>query len=169
MGQIKHGIIHTHTSNSVKDSVLSPTELVTRAAELGAPAAVLSDHGTLTGVFEFMRAAKTAGIKGIPGVEAYIQEDDTTVFKRSHMMLIPVDHTGYRAISKAVTRSNTRMFNEIPCMNLAILRECFGPGTVGHGHVISTSACMGGILSRILLSDRDLEKDLESHKAKLDK
>lgn len=118
MGQIKNGIIHAHTSNSVKDSTLSPSELVKRASELGAPAVVLSDHGVLTGVYEFMRAAKTTGIKGIP------------------------------------------------CMNIAILQECFGPGTTGYGHVISTSACVGGVLSRVLMSDRDLERDLETLREK---
>ena len=169
MGLIKHGIIHTHTGNSVKDSVLSPTDLVKRAAELGAPAVVLSDHGVLTGVFEFMRAAKENGIKGIPGVEAYVQEDDTTGFKRSHFMLIPMDYIGYKAISKATTRSYSRLIDGMPCMNMAILQECFGVGTEGHGHVISTSACMGGILSRILLSDIDLEKDLRTYREKLNK
>ncbi|MDR0286413.1 MAG: PHP domain-containing protein, partial [Clostridiales bacterium] len=160
MGLIKYGIIHTHTSNSVKDSVLSPTELVKRASELGAPAVVLSDHGILTGVFEFMRAAKAAGIKGIPGVEAYIQEDETTEFKRSHLLLIPIDYTGYQAISQAVTRSNTRLFGGTPCMNMAMLLEYFGPGASGHGHVIASTACIGGILSKVLLLDRELEKDL---------
>ncbi|MDR0287570.1 MAG: PHP domain-containing protein, partial [Clostridiales bacterium] len=161
MEKIKHGIIHTHTSNSVKDSVLSPTNLVKRASELGAPAVVLSDHGVLTGVFEFMRTARETGIKGIPGVEAYIQEEDTTVFKRSHLLLIPMDYTGYMAISQAVTLSNSRLFKGTPCMNMMILKECFGYGVTSHGHVIATSACMGGILSKILLADRDLEKDLK--------
>lgn len=166
MGQIKYGIIHAHTSNSVKDSVLSPADLVKRASELGAPAVVLSDHGVLTGVYEFMRAAKANGIKGIPGVEAYIQEDDTTAYRRSHLLLIPTNYTGYQAISQAVTRSNTRLFKGIPCMNTAILQECFGSGHAGHGHVIATSACVGGILSRVLLSDRDLERDLETLREK---
>ena len=167
MGNIKHGIIHTHTDNSVKDSVMSPTQLVEKASELGAPAIVLSDHGVLTGVFEFMRASKKYGIKGIPGVEAYYQEDNTTIFKRSHILLIPTDYVGYKAISKAVTISNTRLFNGIPCMNMDILQQCFGVDTCGHNHVIVTSACVGGILSKILLSDIDLEKDIVKLREKL--
>ena len=105
MGKIKYGIIHTHTDNSIQDSALSPTQLVQKAATHGSPAVALTDHGTLTGVYEFMRAAEEAGIKGIPGVEAYIQEDDATAYKRSHLVLIPMDYTGYRAIAKAVTVS----------------------------------------------------------------
>lgn len=161
--KIKDGIIHAHTDNSLHDSVLTPEQLVKRAAEYGAPAVVLTDHGTLTGVFAFLRAAKEYNIKAIPGVEAYIQEDDETTYKRSHMLLIPKNYAGYQAIMRAVTKSNTRMHGEIPCMNIAMLYEFFGKGTQGHGNVIATSACVGGILSRILLMDRDLEKD----KAKL--
>ena len=167
MGKIKYGIIHTHTDNSIQDSALSPTQLVQKAAEYGAPAVVLTDHGTLTGVYEFMRAAEEAGIKGIPGVEAYIQEDDATVYKRSHMVLIPTDYTGYRAIAKAVTASNNRLFRGTPCMDLNILQQYFGEAATGHGHVIATSACIGGILSRIMLMDRDMEQEIQKLKAKL--
>jgi len=167
MGQIKHGLIHTHTDNSVKDSTLNPAALVKRAAELGAPAVVLSDHGTLTGVYAFMNAAKAHGVKGIPGVEAYLQEDGDTAWSRSHLLLIPTDYQGYQAISQAVTRSNTRLFNGIPCMCMAILKECFGPGSSGHGHVIATSACMGGVLAKALLADRNMERDRKKLTEKL--
>ena len=167
MGQIKYGIIHAHTDNSVKDSVLSPTKLIKRAAELGAPAVVLSDHGVLTGVYEFMNAAKTVGIKGIPGIEAYLQEDDDTAWNRSHLLLIPTDYQGYQAISQAVTKSNTRLFKGTPCMCIAILKECFGPGSSGHGHVIATSACVSGVLAKVLLSDRNMERDREKFQEKL--
>lgn len=167
MGKIKYGIIHTHTDNSIQDSALSPTQLVQKAATHGSPAVVLTDHGTLTGVYEFMRAAEEAGIKGIPGVEAYIQEDDATAYKRSHLVLIPMDYTGYQAIAKAVTASNNRLFRGTPCMDFDILQQYFGESALGHGHVIATSACVGGILSRILLMDRDMEQEIHKLASKL--
>lgn len=167
MSRIQYGIIHTHTDNSLNDSVMSPKQLVDKAAELGAPAVVLTDHGTLTGVFAFLKAAEENGIKGIPGVEAYMQEDDASDYTRSHLVLIPKDYTGYQAIFRAVTKSNTRFFSDKPCMNMAMLEEYFGAGVSGHGHVIATSACMGGILAKTLLMDRMLEEDLQKQKAKL--
>lgn len=167
MGKIKYGIIHTHTDNSIQDSALSPTQLVQKAATHGSPAVALTDHGTLTGVYEFMRAAEEAGIKGIPGVEAYIQEDDATAYKRSHLVLIPMDYTGYRAIAKAVTVSNNRLFRGTPCMDFDILQQHFGESAPGHGHVIATSACVGGILARILLMDRDMEQEIHKLASKL--
>ena len=169
MRKIQYGLIHTHTDNSLHDSVLSPERLVEKAAELGAPAVVLTDHGTLTGVFAFMKAADEHKIKGIPGVEAYMQEEEASSYARSHLVLIPTDYTGYRAIFRTVTKSNTRIFSGKPCMDLNILREFFAPGTEGHGHVIATSACMGGILSSTLLMDRKLEEDKKKQEEKLRK
>lgn len=168
MGQINYGVIHAHTENSMKDSVLRPEKLCQKAAELGAPAVVLTDHGTLTGVFEFMHAAEKYGIQGIPGVEVYVQEDDS-ITKRHHLLLIPKNYTGYKAISKAVTKSNERLFDGFPCVNFEILRECFGDGTSGHDNVFATSACVGGVLSQILLRNKNIEKEAEKVKVKLAK
>lgn len=168
MEQIKYGIIHAHTEHSLKDSVLSPQTLCKRAAELGAPAVVLTDHGVLTGVFEFMKAAAANGIKGIPGVEAYVQEDNSLT-KREHLLLIPKNLLGYQAISKAVTMSNTRIHDKHPCVNIDILEQCFGVGSKGHGNVISTSACVGGILSKVLLKNRSLEAEAEKIRNKMKK
>lgn len=169
--KIKYGVIHCHTENSLKDSTLTPDRLCERAAELGAPAVVLSDHGVLTGVYEFMSAAKKYGIKGIPGVEAYLQEDKEDT--RKHLLLIPKDYEGYKAICKAVTESNTRIMGsknyEVPCMNMKILKKYFGKESNGHQHIIATSACVGGPLSQILLSSNRIQKklsDLEKHQKK---
>lgn len=169
MSRIQYGIIHTHTDNSVNDSVMSPATLVKSAADMGAPAVVLTDHGTLTGVYAFMRTAHEVGIKGIPGVEAYMQEDDASDYTRAHLVLIPKNYVGYRAIFKAVTRSESRYFSGKPCMNMEILREMFGPSSEAHGQVIATSACMGGVLSKTLLMDRMLEEDRIKQLDKLSK
>ena len=66
--QYQYGIIHTHTDNSIRDGAMSAHTLCQRAHELGATAVVLTDHGVLTGTYEFMKAAKEFGIKRIPGV-----------------------------------------------------------------------------------------------------
>lgn len=160
MENFKYGIIHAHTDNSVRDGAMSPTKLCKKAAELGAPAVVLTDHGVLSGVYEFMRAAKENKIKGIPGVEAYVKED-ASVTKPGHMLLIPKDYQGYQAIARAVTKASHRTFRGQPCMNTQILEENFGPKANGHNHVIATSACVSGILARILLQNEELEKEKE--------
>lgn len=205
---IKNGIIHVHSENSLKDSALKVETLCEKAFELGAPAITLTDHGTLTGVEEFMSAIKEINaviaccgekkcnkckygkngiencsfrsaseryvekgilLKGIPGVEAYYEEDDNLT-RRAHLLLLPKDYVGFQAISRAVTASNMRLDSQnIPRMNIEILSRYFGEGSEGHDHVIATSACMAGILASILLSNQDIEHEVAKLEKKLKK
>lgn len=145
-------LIHCHSENSRYDSAMSVKTLCQRAKEVGYGAVTLTDHGTLTGIDDFVSAAKEVGIKPIPGVEAYVQEDDL-MYKRLHLILLAKDDLGYQGISKAVTDSNRRIdSNGFPRMNKEILMKHFGPKGAYHGHVIATSACVGGVLAGILLS-----------------
>lgn len=158
---IEFGVIHVHSENSLKDSAASVKSICERAAELGAPAVTLTDHGTLTGIKSFVKAAKKYNIKPIPGVEAYVEEDDD-LLHRAHLLLLPKDLTGYTAICKAVTDSNYRLDSKnTPRMNEEILRNRFGVGSPGHGHVIACSACMGGVIAAVLLMNEQIDKDIE--------
>ena len=168
--KIKYGLTHCHTENSLKDSPLSATDLVKTARSMGAPAVFLTDHGYMTGIFEFLAAVEKVNkdpkdpwhgiynMKAIPGVEAYVK--DPGISGRRHLVLVAKDYIGYKAICRAVTKSNTNVHNERPCMSGEILREFFGPGTAGHGHVIATSACVGGVLAQILLSNNVTESEI---------
>lgn len=159
--KIRDGIIHIHSEYSIKDSVMSMETMCSRAKELGAPAIVLTDHGTLMGVYPFLDAAKKAGIKAIPGVEAYVQEDGELAGRR-HLLLIPKNYTGYQAICRAVTASNLRQDSHgFSRMNLEILNRFFGPGSPGHGNVIATSACIGGVLAKLLLFSDEISGEIE--------
>lgn len=166
--KIKFGVIHAHSEHSCRDSAMSTERLCEQAAKLGASAVVLTDHGTMTGILSFMRAAKNNGIKGIPGLEAYMLEDNDHT-KRKHLLLISKSYTGYQAIAKALTKANTRIVDGFPCMNMAILQEFFGEGSKGHGHVIASSACAGGVLARILLRNNDAEQEIDKLKQRQSK
>lgn len=174
--KIKYGLIHCHTENSLKDSTLTPTNLVKRAHELGAPAVTLTDHGTLTGIYEFLRAGEKINkdnpdnpIKCIPGVEAYVHEDEDNKKTRRHMLLLAKNHEGYKAICRAVTKSNTRVFDGYPCFNMDIVKEFFAEGASGHGNVFATSACVGGVLAQILLENSTLQDAIDKLNVKAGK
>lgn len=160
------GIIHCHSEYSILDSTISIKELVSFAAENGCKAIALTDHGTMLGVPSFMKECENNGIKGIPGVEAYIEEEDEG---RRHLIILPKDNIGYQAISNAVTMSNQRLYtdkqkNSYPRMNKEILLDCFGPGSKGYGHVLFLSACVSGILSAILLHNESIRGKIEKIK-----
>lgn len=167
-GQIRYGVHHTHTYYSLHDSALSAECLVETAAKLGAPAISLTDHGLVTGVEDFMSACKKHGIKGVPGVEVYFEEDDNLSI-RTHLILLAKNDIGYKAINKIVTASNRRLKSGFPRVNLEILKKYAGPGSEGHDHVIATSACVGGVLAELLLKPFQVKNELEKVKVRQSK
>lgn len=59
--------LHTHTTAS--DGTLTPTELVELAAEKQLEAVAVTDHDTIDGTAEAMRAGKRLGVEVVPGCE----------------------------------------------------------------------------------------------------
>ena len=138
--------LHTHTYNSLHDSGQSENMLVNKAAELGASAIALTDHGNMMGIIPFVKACEEKNIKPICGVEAYVDDGHG----RRHLILMAKDfRPGYTALANAVTASNENIYSGFPRMNADILNRTFGEGTPGHGHVIATSACISGVLAGV--------------------
>lgn len=153
-------LTHFHTEYSKNDSAAFVEDMVKRAYELGVKAMAISEHGNLASVEKFLDCCNQYKIKAIPGVEAYYEEDESQ-FRRSHLILYPRNIDGYHQIAKAVTASNERLYYGFPRMNMEILSKYFGAGTKGYGNVVATSACMSGILGKIVLYNDDLIKKME--------
>ncbi len=71
--------IDLHCHSSVSDGVLSPTEVVARAAANGVHVLALTDHDDVAGLAEAQIAADVAGITLIPGVEISVSWGGQTV------------------------------------------------------------------------------------------
>jgi predicted metal-dependent phosphoesterase TrpH len=67
--------LHSHTTQS--DGLLSPTELVTKAAKDGVTTLAVTDHDTLAGLAEAQAVGETAGVRVIPGIELSVTHDGT--------------------------------------------------------------------------------------------
>lgn len=156
--KIKYGVMHTHTEYSKHDSGQSIEALVKRCAELGAPAIALTDHGLTIGLQEFNKICKEYKVQPIFGCEGYIKGEQlkelNVSFENSHQIFMAKTYEGLKAIYQIVSVSNKNIINDIPYMSIDNLKEFFGPGKKGHDQVIVTSACVGGILSRILLTNK---------------
>jgi predicted metal-dependent phosphoesterase TrpH len=61
--------IDLHTHSTASDGLLTPTQLIAHARDLGLYALSLTDHDTVNGVEEAIKAGKDMGVKVIPGVE----------------------------------------------------------------------------------------------------
>lgn len=160
--QRMYGSIHTHMQSRF-DTADNIPRFVEKLGEYGAAGFVLTDHGVLSAVDDVDKAVKEynekngTSIKFIPGVEAYVEEDDD-LFPRKHLILIAKDNTGYKAICRAVSESNRRLDSlDTPRMDKKMLEKHFGPDSAGHGHVFATSACVGGIIATLLRGNELLE------------
>ena len=61
--------IDLHCHSTASDGALSPTDLVSRAAERGVTHLALTDHDTIAGLAEARNAAAEKGLEIIPGIE----------------------------------------------------------------------------------------------------
>jgi len=66
---------HSHSYYSLLDGYSSPQELISRAAEIGMTALSITDHGSLSGHRDFIKAANEKDVKAILGLEAYFTSD----------------------------------------------------------------------------------------------
>lgn len=154
---------HVHGEYSINDAV-STRDMVKRASELGASAMTLTDHGSLMGIPEFMDLCKEYGIKGIPGIELYIEEDDDILGKKMHLILIAKDIEGYHQISKISTNSYKRLYGGKPRANKEMLLQY-----IKGSHVICSSACMQGVLAVPLLFNIEIDKLIKKHRNRISK
>jgi len=69
--------LHAHTTSS--DGSLTPTQLVALAAEIGLSAVAITDHDSIDGLQEGLRAGGRYGIEVVPGVEIPLEFESFTL------------------------------------------------------------------------------------------
>lgn len=165
--------LHTHTWYSPLDGLNSPEEYMVRAKELGMTHLSITDHGTLSGHREFQKAAKTAGITPILGMEGYIsmtdrfdkrsqakREDGTSVY--NHITLLSQDEVGLRTLNRLSQQAYEEGYYFKPRIDTELLFS-------DHEGLIVLSGCMSGLIAKSILND-DLftaERIAEQYKATL--
>ena len=94
--------LHVHSDNSLLDGYGTIDEYINKAKKYNMKGLALTDHNTLTGIYDFMKKCKQAGIKPICGVEMNIAAVDETgesnaknlsSVQYSHMRGIPVKNS----------------------------------------------------------------------------
>ena len=66
-------LIDLQLHSTYSDGYLTPTELVKFIARQGIRAVALTDHNTVSGLYEFRRACRSQNIKPITGLELYVK------------------------------------------------------------------------------------------------
>ncbi|MBL8155113.1 MAG: DNA polymerase III subunit alpha [Anaerolineae bacterium] len=148
--------LHVHTEYSLLDGLSRIDGLVDRAKSLGMPALAITDHGAMFGVIDFYRACKSAGIKPIIGVEAYLarrsmQDRDPKLDKRPyHMLLLAQNETGYRNLLKIASAAQLDGYYYRPRID----REFLAQHSAG---LIATSGCLAAQIPSLIMEGNDDE------------
>ena len=127
MSRFSH--LHTHSHYSLLSALPKVDELVDKAKELGMPALALTDAGNLYGAIEFFKAAKKAGIKPIIGVDFYVavrsRKDMQAGIdnRRTRVVLLAMNETGYRNLIQLVTLSHLEGFYYKPRIDRELLEK----------------------------------------------
>ncbi len=140
--------LHNHTTFSIMDSLIKPIDLFERAKEIGQNAIAVTDHGTLAGMWDCLKASKKTGVKLIAGCEFYFVDDVADIESRfRHIVLLAKNAEGYRNLllmSKEGFDNNIVVFKKVyPRIDWKIL-EKYSKG------LICTTACGSGIVSQLI-------------------
>lgn len=139
--------LHVHSQQSLLDGANIISDLAQYIKQNNMEACAITDHGVMSGVIEFYKECNKNNIKPLLGVEAYITEDEDNLENQQkqrdnmHMVLIAKDLQGYRGLLKLISHAAFNNFYYKPRIYRKHLESL-------SGHVIATSACLGGILAK---------------------
>lgn len=147
--------LHLHTEFSLLDGALRLKDLFQRAEKYRMPAIAMTDHGNMFGTVDFYQKAKEHGIKPIIGCEVYIAPKSR--FEKSairgisdasyHLILLAKNSTGYKNLSKLVTKAYFEGFYYKPRIDKDLLAE--------HSEgLLALSSCLKGEVSRLIFNDK---------------
>ena len=143
--------LHGHSEYSLLDGACRIGEMAELAAEQGMPALALTDHGNLFGVIEHYKACRDAGINPIIGCEVYVAIDSRHLRQAArglthasnHLVLLAKNATGYRNLTKLVSKGYLEGYYYNPRIDKELLRE--------HAEgLICMSACIGGEIPHLI-------------------
>lgn len=164
------GSLHNHTQMSnfrIRDCIIKEEDLINRAIELNHSIVAITDHETIASavrvekIYNKLKKENTA-IKVVLGNEIYLCRDglnnETFISgedKYYHFILLARDLIGYQQICELSTRAWNRSYmgrglRRVPTYYndiIEVIRK-------NPGHVIGTTACLGGMLSTQILRFR---------------
>lgn len=133
--------IDLHTHSTASDGSVPPYELIVQAKEAGLQAVALTDHDTVAGLEEAMRAGNDAGIEVIPGCELSV----VTPAAKMHILglWLPVNPAGLMDSLNELMRlrheRNVIIVEKLQKLGIEItyeeVRERAGEGSVGRPHI----------------------------------
>ena len=152
--------LHNHTFHSVLDGLTKIHDLVDKVKELGMEAAAVTDHGTMSGILDYYKTAKKAGIKPIIGIETYVatrsrfDRDPSKDKQRFHLTVLAMNNTGFHNLMKLSTRANLEGMYYKPRIDHDLLEE------LNEGLIVLSGCASGEIGVALKEDDYDRARDI---------
>jgi DNA polymerase-3 subunit alpha len=164
------GSLHNHTQMSnfrLRDCIIKEEDLIDRAIELNHSVLAITDHETIASAVRIEKLynkvlEKKIPLKIIMGNEIYLCRDNLSLDnyvagedKYYHFILLAKDRIGFQQICELSTRAWTRSYmgrgmRRVPTYYRDIV-EIIGSNP---GHVIGSTACLGGMLATQILKHK---------------
>jgi DNA polymerase-3 subunit alpha len=144
--------LHNHTHHSLLDGLSKIPKLIEKVKDMGMEAVAITDHGTMSGVLDFYKAAEGSGVKPILGMEAYVaarsrhDRDPQKDKARYHLIILAMNNTGYQNLMRLSTIANLEGMYYKPRIDHELLEE-YNEG------LIILSGCASGELGENLRTD----------------
>ena len=148
--------IHNHTMYSnirLLDCINRPTDLIDKAIELGLSGIAITDHECLSGHMEVNQYAKKIrekypDFKIVLGNEVYLVDKRENGIKYYHFILTAKDAIGHKALRELSSIAWYNSYVDRGMERVPITKEELSKIMSKYkGHVIASTACMGGELS----------------------
>ncbi|WP_282836536.1 DNA polymerase III subunit alpha [Microbacterium flavum] len=161
--------LHVHSEYSMLDGAAKIGAMTQAAAEYGMPAIAVTDHGNTFAAFEFYNAARSAGVKPIIGLEAYVtpgthrsdksrvqwgspdqkSDDVSGSGAYTHMTMWSQTTEGMHNLFRLSSRSSMEGYYFKPRMDRELLQ------TYGKGLIATTGCPSGEVQTRLRLGQYD--------------
>ena len=149
--------LHVHTQYSVLDGATDIAKMIHKCQNNGMNAIAITDHGSMFGVFAFMKEVEKINAKNpetpfkpIIGCEVYVAENGRASRNSKeniggrHLILLAKSLEGYRNLCKMVSLGWIEGFYGKPRIDRELLQQY-------HTGIIACSACLGGELPKAIL------------------
>lgn len=121
--------LHVHSHYSLLNALPKIKELIEAAKKDGMTAIALTDNANLYGAIDFYQKCKSADIKPIIGIDAYVSvrtrhdKESRIDNRRTRLVLLAKNNAGYKNLIKLVTYAHTEGFYYKPRIDKELIEK----------------------------------------------
>ena len=98
-------ICDLHTHSVFSDGTDTPTEIIEKAMEIGLSAVALTDHNTISGLPEFLSAARGKAIQAIAGAEFSVEYNGGEL----HILGMCIPESSFETVASLMREVNDQL------------------------------------------------------------